>query len=276
MKRSDGRIEPSQLRAFAASQSLLNRADGSAKFSFGMFPISASKPYCPFASELNCQYRLGESTVIASVVGPAEVKIRDEKMDEATVEVIVRPAVGFPSTKDKLLERALRQTVEPTILAGMMPRTLIQIVVQIVQEDGNMLSTAVNAISLAMLDAGLPMNSLAAAVSAVIDQEGNLLLDPNSKELEVREEEHGHVCYATALTKRYLSRCKECFICTYLCFRQYHILQLTFITLHWSLQPRTGTWKDHLRCGNAFISHWFNAILTLLVLGLLGGLQTCF
>jgi exosome complex component RRP46 len=120
------------------------------------------------------------------VIGPAEVKLRDEKMDEATVEVIVRPAVGFPSTKDKLLERALRQTVEPTILAGMMPRTLIQIVVQIVQEDGNMLSTAVNAISLAMLDAGLPMNSLAAAVSAIIDPEGNLLLDPNSKELEVK------------------------------------------------------------------------------------------
>ncbi|CAM0143046.1 exosome non-catalytic core subunit rrp46 [Umbelopsis sp. WA50703] len=160
MKRSDGRTEPSQLRAFSASQSLLNRADGSAKFSFG------------------------ESTVIASVIGPAEVKLRDEKMDEATVEVIVRPAVGFPSTKDKLLERALRQTVEPTILAGMMPRTLIQIVVQLVQEDGNMLSTAVNAISLAMLDAGLPMNSLAAAVSAIIDPEGNLLLDPNSKELE--------------------------------------------------------------------------------------------
>lgn len=106
-------------------------------------------------------------------------------MDEATVELIVRPAVGFPCTKDKVLERSLRQTIEPTILAGMMPRTLIQIVVQIEQEDGNMLSTAVNAISLAMLDAGLPMNTLVASVSAAIDQDGNTLLDPNSQELEV-------------------------------------------------------------------------------------------
>jgi exosome complex component RRP46 len=112
------------------------------------------------------------------VVGPAEVKIRDEKMDEATVELIVRPAVGFPTTKDKVLERALRQTVEPTIL--------IQIVVQIEQVDGNILSTAVNAISLAMLDAGLPMSSLVASVTAAIDQQDNILLDPSSQELEVR------------------------------------------------------------------------------------------
>jgi exosome complex component RRP46 len=128
---------------------------------------------------------LGESTVVASVVGPAEVKIRDEKMDEATVELIVRPAVGFPTTKDKVLEHALRQAVEPTILSGMMPRTLIQIVVQIEQVDGNILSTTVNAISLAMLDAGLPMSSLVASVSAAIDQENNILLDPSSQELEV-------------------------------------------------------------------------------------------
>lgn len=41
MKRSDGRTEATQLRAFAASQSLLNRADGSAKFSFGtVYPLS--------------------------------------------------------------------------------------------------------------------------------------------------------------------------------------------------------------------------------------------
>jgi exosome complex component RRP46 len=191
MKRLDGRTEASQLRAFSASQSLLNRADGSAKFSFGKVNHcydSGWKSIFPnLSSNENVIHRssLGDSTAVVSVVGPAEVKIRDEKMDEATVELIVRPAVGFPCTKDKVLERSLRQTIEPTILAGMMPRTLIQIVVQIEQEDGNMLSTAVNAISLAMLDAGLPMNTLVASVSAAIDQDGNTLLDPNSQELEV-------------------------------------------------------------------------------------------
>lgn len=138
------------------------------------------------STDTGIHFFLGESTVVASVVGPAEVKIRDEKMDEATVELIVRPAVGFPTTKDKVLERALRQTVEPTILSGMMPRTLIQIVVQIEQVDGDILSTAVNAISLAMLDAGLPMSSLVASVTAAIDQQDNILLDPSSQELEVK------------------------------------------------------------------------------------------
>jgi exosome complex component RRP46 len=45
MKRSDGRTEPSQLRAFSASQSLLNRADGSAKFSFGMYDFCQCQPF---------------------------------------------------------------------------------------------------------------------------------------------------------------------------------------------------------------------------------------
>jgi exosome complex component RRP46 len=187
MKRLDGRTEASQLRAFAASQSLLNRADGSAKFAFGSVKDYMNQRQCLCqTNQLLYTIKLGDSTAVVSVVGPAEVKIRDEKMDEATVELVVRPAVGFPSTKDKVLERTLRQAIEPTILSGMMPRTLIQIVVQIEQEDGNMLSTAVNAISLAMLDAGLPMSSMIASVAAAIDQEGNLLLDPNSQELEVK------------------------------------------------------------------------------------------
>lgn len=66
-----------------------------------------------------------------------DVSLRDEKLDEATVEVVVRPATGYAQTPEKLLEDTLRSTFEPIILSGMMPRTLIEIVVQIEKDDGS-------------------------------------------------------------------------------------------------------------------------------------------
>ncbi len=54
----------------AAQISHLHRADGSATFSYGGY------------------------TVVASANGPIESQRRDEKADEAVVDVVVRPAAG--------------------------------------------------------------------------------------------------------------------------------------------------------------------------------------
>ncbi|KAI8088668.1 ribosomal protein S5 domain 2-type protein [Halteromyces radiatus] len=165
--RLDHRTDNKELRAFSASQNILNRADGSAKFSFG------------------------ETSVLVSVCGPMDVSVRDEKLDEATVEVVVRPATGYAQTKEKLIENILRTTFEPIILSGMMPRTLIEIVVQIEKDDGSALSAAVNGVTLALLDAGLPMKYMAAAVTCMIDKTTDeLVLDPTAKELENAASSH--------------------------------------------------------------------------------------
>ena len=124
---------------------------------------------------------------MCSVSGPMEVQIRDEKLDEATVEVIVRPAKCVPSTKEKLMESVLRTAFEPIILGGMMPRTLVQIVIQIIKDDGAVLAASVNAITLALLDAGIPMKHMSAAITAMIhNTTGELVLDPVAAELEVK------------------------------------------------------------------------------------------
>lgn len=166
VSRPDRRDDNTQLRAFSASQNILNRADGSSKFEFG------------------------STSVMCSVTGPVEVQIRDEKLDEATVEVVVRPAKGVPTTKEKLMESVLRTTFEPVILGGMMPRTLIQIVVQVIKDEGSVLSAAVNAITIALLDAGIPMKHMAAAITVMIDQQNELVLDPVTAELEDAKSVH--------------------------------------------------------------------------------------
>ncbi|KAI9022320.1 ribosomal protein S5 domain 2-type protein [Phycomyces nitens] len=161
MVRPDRRAENTQLRAFAASQNILDKADGSAKFDFG------------------------NTSVLVSVVGPVEVQIRDEKLDEATVEVVVRPSVGYPTTKEKLMESMLQSAFEPVIMGGIMPRTLLQIVVQIVKDDGAVLAAAVNAVTLGLLDAGIPMKYMASALTCMIHKDSHeLVLDPTAEELE--------------------------------------------------------------------------------------------
>ncbi|KAI1293283.1 Exosome component 5 [Mortierella claussenii] len=161
------RTSSHQLRPFFSSQNLLNRADGSAQFDFG------------------------GSSVLCSVVGPAEVKIRDEKLDKATIEVVARPLVGLPSVKDKAREQAIRETLEPLILSSLHPRTLLQIVVQIMKDDGCILSTAFNATILALLDAGIPLKSILGSVTCIIDAQSNeILLDPTTEELAQARSTH--------------------------------------------------------------------------------------
>lgn len=78
---------------------------------------------------------------MCSVVGPAEVKLRDEKLDKATIEVVVRPLVGLPGIKDKAREQAIRETLEPLVLSGLHPRTGVQIVIQTMKDDGSVSSS---------------------------------------------------------------------------------------------------------------------------------------
>ncbi|KAI7903374.1 ribosomal protein S5 domain 2-type protein [Cokeromyces recurvatus] len=167
VNRPDQRTDNTQIRAFSASQNILNRADGSSKFEFG------------------------STSVICSVSGPMDIQIRDEKLDEATVDIVIRPAKGVPATKEKLMETILRTAFEPIILAGMMPRTLIQVVVQILKDDGCLLAASVNAITLALLDAGIPMKQMAGAITVMIDEKTNdLVLDPTLAELENAKSTH--------------------------------------------------------------------------------------
>ncbi|GBC09461.1 hypothetical protein RclHR1_08890006 [Rhizophagus clarus] len=149
----------STIRPISITTSLLSR-DGSASFSFG------------------------NTKVICSVNGPAEVKLRDEKLDKATIDVVVRPLVGTPGTKDKTHEYILRSTFEGVIQSGLHPRTQIQIVSQVMMDDGSIIAAAINATTMALIDAGIPMKDIVAAISCVISKDDQILLDPTLQEME--------------------------------------------------------------------------------------------
>jgi exosome complex component RRP46 len=120
----------------------LNRADGSATYTHNGYFI------------------------IGAVNGPIEVQRRDELPEEAAIEVNVRPAMGVGSAyspltifqhqdankhqapRERHLETLVHSTLRSIILTRQIPRTLVQVTLQVrslPEEDG---TTGVNTVRL--------------------------------------------------------------------------------------------------------------------------------
>ncbi|KAI0614969.1 Rph RNase PH [Pyrenophora tritici-repentis] len=85
----------------------LNRADGSATYTHNGYSI------------------------IGAVNGPIEVQRRDELPEEAAIEVNVRPAMGVGSPRERHLETLVHNTLRSIILTPSIPRTLVQVTLQV-------------------------------------------------------------------------------------------------------------------------------------------------
>ncbi|XP_075692333.1 exosome complex component RRP46 [Rhinoderma darwinii] len=150
-------LEPG-LREIACEQSLLSRPDGSATFV------------------------QGDTSVLAGVYGPAEIKFSREMHDKSTIEVMVRPKVGLPAIQEKYQEQLIRETCESVILGTLHPRTSITIVLQAINDAGSLLACCLNAACMGMMDAGLPMRAMFCGVTCALDNDGQLTIDPTTKD----------------------------------------------------------------------------------------------
>ncbi|KAI9987819.1 hypothetical protein PInf_023863 [Phytophthora infestans] len=168
LQRQDGRAG-NELRPFASEQGALFRADGSARMSHG------------------------SSTVLAAVYGPGQARNwRAENTDKATLDVCFKLEKGIMTSKEKEYEQIIRQTFAPVVLTDSFPRAVISIVVQVIEDNGSIsfplfliiAALAINAVSLALMDAGVPMLSVVTATSCSIFDDGNLYLDPTAAEEE--------------------------------------------------------------------------------------------
>ncbi|KAK2912984.1 exosome complex component RRP46 [Channa argus] len=144
------------LREFGCEQSLLSRPDGSASFI------------------------QGDTSVLAAVYGPAEVKVSKEIYDRATLEVLIQPKVGLPSVRERSQEQCLRESCEASLLLSLHPRSSLTLILQVLHDDGALLSSFLNAACMALMDAGLPMSCLFCGVTCAIDADGCIITDPTA------------------------------------------------------------------------------------------------
>jgi exosome complex component RRP41 len=121
---------------------------------------------------------MGLTIALATARGPLACQRRsDELPDRAILDVTVKAApfapsgdrrVTNPRTDRRLIEisHMLQRALEATLLLQLYPKSRIEVHVVILADDGGRLCAAINAASLALVDAGIPMKDLLCACSA--------------------------------------------------------------------------------------------------------------
>uniref|UniRef100_A0A2N9F4Z1 Uncharacterized protein n=1 Tax=Fagus sylvatica TaxID=28930 RepID=A0A2N9F4Z1_FAGSY len=121
-------------------------------------------------------FEMGNTKVIAAVYGPREVQNRSQQINDQALVRCEYSMANF-STGDRMrkpkgdrrsteISLVIRQTMEACILTHLMPRSQIDIFVQVLQADGGTRSACINAATLALADAGIPMCDLVSSCSA--------------------------------------------------------------------------------------------------------------
>jgi exosome complex component RRP41 len=164
-KRIDGR-KPDELRKIEMKVGVISRATGSAHVSFG------------------------NTVALASVHGPRELFPRWMQESESgifrcrynmapfSVDDRKSPA---PDRRSVELSKVIKLAIEPALFLEDFPKATIDAFIEIIEADGSTRVAGINAASLALAHAGIPMKDLVVACS-VGKIDGTLIVDLNGKE----------------------------------------------------------------------------------------------
>ena len=148
-KRIDGR-KPDEIRKIDMKVGVIPNANGSAQVKFGdtiaLAAVYGPRPLYPkFLQKydtgiLKCRYKMAPFSV-------------DERINPA------------PSRREVEISKVTRLALEPTLFLEDYPETVVDVFIEIIQADGSTRVTGINAASLALADAGVPMKDLVVALS---------------------------------------------------------------------------------------------------------------
>jgi exosome complex component RRP41 len=169
-KRADGR-KHDEFREIDAKIGVVKRADGSAMFKFG------------------------DSIAIAAVYGPRELIPKHMQNPEKALLRCHYDMISFsvnerkrpgPSRRSTEISHVTARALEPVLQLDSFPNTVVDIFIMIIQADASTRCAGINAASMALASAGLPMTGLVSSVS-IGKVAGNILTD-----ISKDEEDYGH------------------------------------------------------------------------------------
>lgn len=179
-KRPDGR-KNDELRKMSAKVGVVPNADGSAMFSFGN-TIAIAAVYGP--RQLHPQHMQDPARGILRV-----------NYDLLSFSVSDRKKPG-PSRRSQEISKVTEWALLPVVDLEEFPNTVIDVQIYIIQADAGTRTAGINAASLALAHAGIPMKNLVCSV-AVGKQDKELIVDL-TKEEEDFEEGEGATDFAVA------------------------------------------------------------------------------
>ena len=194
-RRPDGRIlknddgsSNASLRPLSCELSCLHRADGSAL------------------------WKSGSTHVMAAVYGPIAPRIPMQEEDQAIVSVLFQTSHNSSSSKasgssstsieglEQEWENLMTSVLSACIDTKQYARTVVEIVLHVIQDDGSVLAAALHAAVAALMDAGVAMTNLPVATTFLVisddsdssscgggndgkdDDRALILLDPSAEE----------------------------------------------------------------------------------------------
>lgn len=156
---------------------------------------SSSVEIRPIGSSLSCLsnpdgsavFTQGDTSVMAAIYGPGDIRPAKSLMDKATVTVVYKPKVGLAGVREKALERMIRNTCETVLLTSLFPRSSVDIIIQEIQDAGSLLACSINAACLAMINSGIPMQCTVASSCCMMGKDEELIADPTKEQLKEAE-----------------------------------------------------------------------------------------
>jgi exosome complex component RRP41 len=155
-KRIDGRL-PEQLRAIEMEVDVISRANGSSRVRFGNTEVAVSV--------------YGPRSLYPAFLQEPESCIFRCRYAMAPFSVEERKSPG-PDRRSIEISKVVRLALEPAIFLEDFPRVTIDAFIEVLQADGSTRTTSINAVSLALAAAGIPMRDLVTSctVGKVDDQ----------------------------------------------------------------------------------------------------------
>lgn len=172
VKRSDGR-KAEEIREMKAKVGIIPNADGSAMFSFGK-TIAIAAVYGP--RQLHPQHMQNPSTGILRV-----------NYDLLSFSVDDRKRPG-PSRRSTEISKVTEWALLPAIDIKDFPNTVVDVQIYILQADASTRVAGINAASMALAHAGIPMRDLTCAV-AIGKIDKDLIVDVDKDEEDFEEGE---------------------------------------------------------------------------------------
>ena len=163
--RSDGR-KVNETRKVTIKTGVLKNADGSAYIEFGGNKILAGV-FGP--RDVHPKHMSNPDTGIIRVRYHMEPFYVDERK---------KPA---PSRREIEISKVIKEALEPAVMLEQFPRTAVDVFLEVLQADGGTRCAALDAASVALADAGIPMRDLVCACASGKAAD-TLILDVNNEE----------------------------------------------------------------------------------------------
>ena len=171
-KRTDGR-KVDEMRPINAKVGVIPNADGSAMFSSGD-TIAVAAVYGP--RKLHPQHQQKADTCVLRCT---------YNMNSFSVSDRIRPG---PSRRSTEISKIIEWALSPVVMLKKFPGTVIDVHINIIQADAGTRCAAINAASMALAHAGVPMKNLVSSISiGKLDKQ--LVVDVNKDEEDWEEGE---------------------------------------------------------------------------------------